>query len=148
MGSEEFVDWVYERYRPEFGPGPKVGAKEVPEPWAAAEAKVEPRCRASACQIRSLVEHLRAAPDFRRKESLAYPLAGMLALIAMGTFCGAVRGQRDLAAVARSLSGAQLRALGFRRSLHTGRVRCPDETTFFRALRGVDAMLLERALLA
>jgi hypothetical protein len=137
--------WVRELSK---GAAGKLRAAQLPESWAAAEVKVAPRCRASASEIRSLVGHLRAVPDFRCKKSLAYPLAGMLALIAMATFCGVVHGQRDLAAFARTLSEAQLRALGFRRSRHTRRVRCPDETTFFRVLRGVDEKLLERALLA
>jgi hypothetical protein len=43
-------------------------------------------------------------------------LPGMLALIAMALICGVVRGQRDLAAFARTLSQGQLRALKFRSS--------------------------------
>jgi hypothetical protein len=53
-------------------------------------------------------------PEFRRKQSLAYPLPGLLALIAVATFCGVVLGQRGLAAFARTLSQGQLRALQFR----------------------------------
>jgi hypothetical protein len=98
--------------------------------------------------VRSLREHLRTVPDFRRKQSLAYPLPGLLALIAMACFCGVVRGQRDLAAFARTLSQAQLRALGFRQDQKTKRVRCPDETTFHRVLTQVEEAVLERALLA
>ena len=138
--------WVRELVK---GASRKLRAARLPEAWAVVEEKARPRCRTSAPQIRSLVERLRAeVPEFRRKQSLAYPLAGMLALIAMATLCGVVRGQRDLAAFARTLSDGQLRALRFRQDLRTGHVRCPDETTFYRVLAGVDAALLERALLA
>jgi predicted transposase YbfD/YdcC len=112
------------------------------------EKTVAPRCRASAAEIRSLSGHLSDLPEFRRRQSLGYPLPGMLALIAMALICGVVRGQRDLAAFARTLSQGQLRALKFRSNNRTGRVRCPDETTFFRVLDGVDEQLLEHALLA
>jgi predicted transposase YbfD/YdcC len=137
--------WVKELCK---GAAKKLRAPALPELWAAVEKIVAPRCRASALEIRSLVGHLSDLPEFRRRQSLGYPLPGMLALIAMAVFCGVVRGQRDLAAFARTLSQGQLRALKFRCNNRTGRVRCPDETTFYRVLEGVDEALLERALLA
>ncbi len=66
----------------------------------------------------------------------------------MALFCGVMHGQRDLAAFARTLFQRQLRALRFRCERRTGKVRCPDQTTFFRVLGGVDERLLEAALLA
>jgi len=137
--------WVRELCQ---GAAKNLRASALPESWAAVEKTVAARCRASAPQIRSLIGHLSDLPEFRRRQSLGYPLPGMLALIAMALFCGVVRGQRDLAAFARTLSQGQLRALKFRSNNRTGRVRCPDETTFFRVLDGVDERLLERALLA
>lgn len=137
--------WVRELCK---GAAKKMRANALPPSWVGVEEKVVPRCRASVAQIRSLIGHLEGLADFRRKASLAYPLAGMLALIAMATFCGVVRGQRDLAAFARTLSRGQLRALKFRRDRRTGAIRCPDETTFFRVLHGVDERVLEQALLA
>jgi len=96
----------------------------------------------------SLVEHLRAeVPEFRSKEALAYPLAGFLALIALAMFSGVRRGPQDLAQYAATLSQGQLRALGFRRNKHTGRIRCPGESTFKRMLPRIHAAALERALL-
>jgi hypothetical protein len=86
-------------------------------------------------------------PEFRSKEALAYPLAGFLALIALAMFSGVRRGPQDLAAYAATLSQGQLRALGFRTSRHTGRIRCPGESTFKRLLPRIDAAALERALL-
>jgi hypothetical protein len=46
-----------------------------------------------------------------------------------------------------SLSQGQLRALGFRRDRHTGRIRCPGESTCKRLLPEIDSAALERALL-
>jgi predicted transposase YbfD/YdcC len=98
--------------------------------------------------MRSLVEHLRAEmTEFRSKESLAYPLAGFLALIALAMFSGVRRGPQDLAQYAASLSQGQLRALGFRRKRGTTRIRCPGESTFKRLLPQIDPPALERALL-
>ncbi len=137
--------WVREL---EKGALRRLRAPSLPAAWAVVEAAAAPRCRATVPQLRSLLEHLRAVPEFRRKQSLAYPLPGLLALIAVATFCGVVRGQRDLAAFARTLSQGQLRALQFRLDRQTRRVRCPDETTFHRVLTQVEPAALERALLA
>ena len=126
----------------------KLCAPQLPTPWQEVEQKAKPHCSAKAPQMRSLVEHLRAqVPEFRSKEALAYPLAGFLALIALALFSGVRRGPQDLAEFAASLSQGQLRALGFRTSRHTGRIRCPGESTFKRLLPQIDAAALERALL-
>lgn len=86
-------------------------------------------------------------PEFRRKQGLAYPIAGMLALLAMATFSGVAKGYEDLADYAATLSQAQLRALNFRRAPHTNRVRSPGRTTFERVLSAVDAQVLQQVLL-
>jgi len=123
-------------------------APTLPAHWQGVADKAAPRCTAKAGQMRSLMEHLRAdVPEFRSKEALAYPLAGFLALIALAMFSGVRRGPQDLAAFAATLSQGQLRALGFRQSKHTGRIRCPGESTFKRLLPRIDAAALERALL-
>ena len=127
--------------------GRKLCAEALPPPWRKVEEKAPPHCSAKAAQMRSLVEHLRAVPEFRSKEALAYPMAGFLALIALAMFSGVRRGPQDLAEYAASLSQGQLRALGFRRDPHTGRIRCPGESTFKRLLPRIDAGALERALL-
>jgi hypothetical protein len=112
------------------------------------EQKASPHCTAKAPQMRSLVEHLRAeVPEFRSKEALAYPLAGFLVLLALAMFSGVRRGPQDLAEFAATLSQGQLRALGFRTDKHTGRIRCPGESTFKRLLPRIDPVALERALL-
>jgi hypothetical protein len=74
-------------------------------------------------------------------------LAGLLALIALAMFSGVRKGPQDLADYAATLSQGQLRALRFRTKKGTGRVRCPEKTTFGRVLAAVDAKALERALL-
>ena len=126
----------------------KLRAAELPPPWAEVLPKVQPRCTAKAGEIASLMERLgRDIPEFRRKQSLAYPIAGMLALIAMAIFSGVTKGYEDLADYAATLSQGQLRALRFRLHGRTGRVRCPQRTSFQRVLTGVNAEMLERVLL-
>lgn len=126
----------------------RLWAQQLPLEWKAVEEKASPRCTAKAPPMRSLVEHLRAqAPEFRSREALAYPMGGFLALIALAMFSGVRRGPQDLAGYAATLSQGQLRALGFRTDKHTGRIRCPGESTFKRVLPRIDAAALERALL-
>lgn len=127
--------------------GVKLRAPTLPPTWAVVEAQVPPRCTARVAQMRSLREHLERVPDFRRRQSLGYPLSGMLALIALALFSGVRRGPEELAAYAATLSQDQLRTLKFRRHRHTRQVRCPGVTTFRRVLTGVDAAAVERALL-
>lgn len=126
----------------------KLRAAELPVQWAQVLPKVQPRCTAKAGEIASLMERLKKdIPEFRRKQSLVYPIAGMLALIAMAVFSGLTKGYEDLADYAATLSQGQLRALKFRLDVRTGRVRCPQRTSFQRVLTGVNAEILQRVLL-
>jgi hypothetical protein len=126
----------------------KLRASTLPPDWVAVEQNARPRCTAKAPQLRSLVQTLRAeVPECRSKRGLAFPIAGMLALIAQATFSGVRRGPQDLADYAATLGQGQLRALGFRCDKQTDRVRCPGVTPFRDVLTGVDAAALERALL-
>jgi predicted transposase YbfD/YdcC len=123
-------------------------AQELPAPWAGVVAKVKPHCTAKVVEITSLMKHLlRQVPEFRRKQGLGYPLAGLLALIAMAMFSGVIKGYEDLAEYAATLSQPQLRALRFRTDPHSGRVRCPKRTTFERILAGVEEAIVQRVLL-
>jgi len=125
----------------------KLRAAELPTLWAGTLSKVPPRCRAKAGEIASLMERLgREIPEFRRKQALAYPVAGLLALIAMAVFSGVTKGYEDLADYAATLSQGQLRALEFRLD-RANRVRCPRRTCFQRVLTQVNPELLERVLL-
>jgi Domain of unknown function (DUF4338) len=126
----------------------KLRAPDWPPQWAQVQANAAPHCTAKAPQIRSLVGTLRTeVPECRSKHALAYPMGGMLALIALAMFSGVRRGPQDLAEYAATLSQGQLRALGFRLDQHTGKVRCPGVTPFRTVLSGVDASAVERALL-
>ena len=126
----------------------KLRAVQLPEAWACTLNKVPPRCTAKVKEIASLMVRLeRQMPEFRRKQALAYPIAGMLALIAMATFSGVTKGYEDLADYAATLSQPQLRALKFRLDQHTRRVRCPERSTFERVLTEVDAPILQQVLL-
>ena len=136
--------WVKELVK---GACQKLRATSLPPAWAVVEEQSSPRCHAKIKEIQSLLSELKALPEFRRAQALGYPIAGMVALIVLATFCGVIRGQRDLAAFARTLSQPQLRALGFRMNRQTKRIRCPKETVFFRVLQQVDDDLLEQLLL-
>ena len=132
----------------EKGACQKLRGSTLPEAWAGVEALTAPRCRATPAQIMSLMGLLgKEVTEFRRDQALAYPVAGMLALIAVATFAGVVHGQRDLAAFGRTCSQAQLRAFKFRMAPRSRRREAPGETTFMRVLAGVDAAQVERALL-
>jgi predicted transposase YbfD/YdcC len=126
----------------------KLRAAELPAAWASALRPVRPRCTAKVREIESLLERLRRdVPEFRRDQALAYPLPGMLALIAMAMFSGVSRGYEDLADYAATLSQAQLRALRFRPDPQGRGLRCPKRTTFARVLEGVAAEVLQTVLL-
>jgi predicted transposase YbfD/YdcC len=126
----------------------KLRAAELPAAWASALRPPRARCTAKVREIESLMTCLgREVPEFRRAQALAYPLDGMLALIAMAMFSGVSRGYEDLADYAATLSQPQLRALRFRQSPRTRRVRCPERTTFERVLGGVDVEVLQQVLL-
>ena len=126
----------------------KLRAEPLPADWIQVEATVAARCTAKTHQLQALTEHLAQVPEFRSPHSLAYPLAGLLALVAVASFCGVARGKKDLAAFAATLSQSQRRALRFRRDRRTGQCRRPGVTTFFRLLNQVEETALEAALLA
>jgi Druantia protein DruA len=122
-------------------------APTLPPLWLSVEQQAAPHCSAKAAAIRSLVETLRAeVAECRSKKALAYPIAGILALIALAMFSGVRRGPQDLAEYAATLSQGQLRALGFRTDKRSGRIRCPGVSPFRDVLQRADAGAIERAL--
>lgn len=126
----------------------KLRAAQLPEDWAGVEQTSSAHCTAKAAEIRSLMEMLlKEAPEFRRAQALAYPLAGLICLMVMAAAQGVLRGPQDLADYADTLSQGQLRALRFRADGHTREIRCPKKTTFTRVLHNVDDDLIERVLL-
>lgn len=126
----------------------KLRAKELPQTWAMVEAAVAPKCTFKVKPILSLMELFQEdMPEFRRPQSMGYPLAGLLSLVVMAMATGVRRGPSDLADYADTLSQGQLRALKFRCDRHTGRLRAPKKTTFSRLLNAVDTSVLEPVLL-
>jgi hypothetical protein len=126
----------------------KLRAPELPPHWAKVEEAVGPRCTAKVAQIHSLMESVRRdISEFRRAQSLGYPVAGLTCLTVTALAQGVARSPQGLAQYADTLSQAQLRALGFRREVDTGEIRCPKTTTFTRFLHGVDDEAVERVLL-
>jgi len=105
-------------------------APQLPAAWALVETNAPVRGTTPLRAIGRRLEEGRSLPEFRRRQARVYPVAGMVALIGLATFCDMMRGQRDLAAFPRKLAQPQLRALGCYCDPHTGRVRCPGETAF------------------
>ena len=146
-------DYYVEHQRPkqvwvrELAPGAcaTLRASVLPPALQAVEAQVLPRPEVKIAALRSLVDHCRHVPDWRGTKGRDYPLPGLLATIVLATFCGVVRGQRDLAAFASGLTQAQLRALLCRKG-RDGRYQCPKETTFQRILAQVPADAFSQVL--
>jgi hypothetical protein len=126
----------------------KLRAAQLPSEWAMVETDVRLRCTHTVKEIRSLRETLlKELPDFRRRQSLGYPIAGLVCLVVMAMATGVRKGADDLADYADTLTQPQLRALLFRQDKRTRLHRCPKRTTFNRLLAGVNATVLERILL-
>ena len=90
-----------------------LAADKLKPSLAGVEAKTRPRSTESPAQIRSLVEHLKTLPDYRKRIGI-YPLWSLVAICVLAHLCGAPRGQKELAKFAKGLSQAQRRALGVR----------------------------------
>jgi hypothetical protein len=122
-------------------------ARSLPAQYAVVEERSAPVCEATAEELAGARAFFERVPDWRKKIG-DFNCAGLLALVACASLCGVQRGQRDLAAFARTLSSPQLRALGFRKTGWPRRHRPPAETTFYRLLCGVDSEALQQALQA
>jgi len=97
-------------------------------------------------QLRAMMDYFRQVRDWRNRINF-YPCESLLAVVLCATLCGVTRGQRDLAAFARTLTKAQRRALRFRKNKRTGAYSAPKETMFFRLLSKIAPHELEKALL-
>ena len=75
----------------------KLRAPTLPPEWAGAASRAKPRRAAKEGEIASLMDRPGRMPEFRRKQAPGFPLAGLLALIAMAVFSGATKGYDDLA---------------------------------------------------
>ena len=90
-----------------------LAADKLKPSLALVEAKTCPRSTQSPAQILSLVQYLKSLPDYRKRIGF-YPLWSLVAICVLAHWCGAPRGQKDLAKFAKGLSQAQRRALGVR----------------------------------
>jgi hypothetical protein len=113
---------------------------------AVVEARTPARPTQNAPELRSLLEHFKAVPDYRARIG-SYPLWSLLSIVACAHLADAPRGQKDLAAFAGRLSQCQRRALGIRKDPKSGRCPTPSQPTFCRLYAKVDALFIERAVL-
>ena len=120
-------------------------AEHLKPELAAVEAKTGPKSGHSVKEIKSIVDYLKQAPEYRKRVE-SYPLWSLLAIYLLAVLCGAPRGSKDLAKFARKLSQAQRRALGIRP--RHGRYPAPSQPTFWRLLQEISGAKLESILLA
>lgn len=121
-------------------------AEHLKPALAVVEARVGPRCTRPPKELRTLVAEFKQVTDHRARIG-RYPVWSLLGIVALAHFCGAPRGQKELAAFARRLSAHQRRALGIRAD-RQGRYPHPSQPTFCRLLRRVDPLQVEAAILA
>jgi len=120
-------------------------AEHLKPELAGVEAKVPARCTQRVKEIRSIVGHFQALPEYRRRVE-SYPLFSLATIIFLAVLCEAPRGQTDLEKFARGFSQGQRRALGIRRNPQ-GQYPAPSQSTFSRFLEGIDAARLNEQLL-
>jgi hypothetical protein len=120
-------------------------AEHLKAALAMVEAKAGLRSRHTVKEIKSIIEHLKQAADYRKRVG-SYPLWSLLAIGLLAVLCGAPRGSKDLAVFARKLSQAQRQALGIRK--RHGRYPAPSQPTFWRLLEEINGAKLEQILLA
>jgi hypothetical protein len=120
-------------------------AEQLKPDLAQVEAKVPARSTHRVREIRSIVDHFKALPEYRERVE-SYPLFSLAALIFLAVLCEAPRGQTDLEKFARGLNQGQRRALGIRRSRQGG-YPAPSQSTFSRFLAGIDPLKLNEQLL-
>ena len=119
-------------------------AQKLKPALAGVEAKTRPRSTLRPAEIRSLVEHLKGLPDYRKRIGI-YPLWSLVAIALLAHLCGAPRGQKDLAKFAKGLSQAQRRALGVRRQ--PAGYPAPSQPSFCRMMAHINGDELERIFL-
>lgn len=147
-------DYYTEHGRPkqlwvrELAPGARatLRAERLPCSLQHVEDAVVPLCGLALPEVRKLRSMFLGIPDWRAKKGRDYSLPCLLAIMAMASLAGVVRGQRDLAAFASKLTQRQLKALGSYRR-RDGRWDYPKETTFQRVLAALDAEAFERVLI-
>ena len=115
-------------------------AERLKPALADVEAATLPRCTESPAQLKSLSAMFREhVPEYRNHKRCIYPVHALLGIMAAAYLADAPRGQKDLEVFAKSLSQAQLKALGVRRASKTGHCSSPDQNTFSRMMSKVNA---------
>ena len=123
-------------------------AEHLKPALVAVEAATSPRCTESSAELKTLSALFRErVPEYRNRKRCIYPVHSLLGIMAAAYLADAPRGQKDLEVFAKSLSQAQLKALGVRRAPKTGRCTSPDQTTFSRMMSNVNADMVEEVLL-
>jgi hypothetical protein len=122
-----------------------LAADKLKPSLALVEAKTCPRSTQSPAQILSLIQYLKSLPDYRKRIGF-YPLWSLVAICVLAHWCGAPRGQKDLAKFAKGLSQAQRRALGIRQQ-DRGIYPAPSQPTFCRLMEHIDDDALEEVFL-
>jgi hypothetical protein len=117
-------------------------------PPALAPFEVAPtvRCTLPASQRSSLLDRLPQIRDPRHCRGRWQPWPAILGILALAKLAGVPGAQREIAAFARRLTKPQRRQLGCRRDPQTGEYRVPGASTFFRALKAVDYLTVERVV--
>lgn len=121
-------------------------AEHLKAALAVVEANSPAACTRTVKEIRSIIEHFKQVPEFRKRIE-SYPVWSLLTIILLAMLCGAPRGQKDLAKFARGMSPAQRRALGIRRN-RQGQYPSPSQSTFCRLNQGVDNQKVNEMILA
>ena len=122
-------------------------AQELPPSLAQYERVAAVRCQVPAGQLPSLLERLPAVPEPRKCRGRYQPWLAILGIICLAKLAGVPGSQDDIAAFARRLTQAQRRQLGCWRNPKTGRREVPSRSTFFRALKALDYLRLEKTVL-
>lgn len=122
-------------------------AKELPPALEVYEQKPAPRCQLPAQQRLSLLERLPQVGDPRGRKGRWHPWPAILGILCLAKLAGVAGAQKDIAAFAKRLTQAQRRQLGCRRDPKNPKQRAvPGPSTFFRALKAVDYLGLEKTL--
>jgi hypothetical protein len=122
-------------------------AKELAPDLARYERAVAPRCPRPAGQLPSLLERLPQIPEPRKCRGRYQPWGAILGILCLAKLAGVPGSQDEVAAFAKRLTQPQRRQLGCWRHPQTGRREVPSRSTFFRALKAVNYLTLEKTML-
>ena len=110
----------------------------LPDGWIEHEEKISGPCPLRAHALGSLLEAFQGLGDKRRGHGLRHRQPFVMACAAMAMLMGAGT-YKAFEDSCKKFTQRQLKAIGCRLNPKTGRYAPPSDTTFFRALNGVDA---------